>query len=769
MLPHPPSGTFRGSEARRNIQQGVSAPNRGRFHLRKSEGIVKSFARLTCAMVVVAALLAACGGGEPAPSPTPRPTAVVVPPAGDLPVPDPQELYVANEDGAELRLQGSGVGSLSWGPNGEMLVIETTYPPEVTHLNIIRPDGAVDRLADLDGLGGNPLWSPEGDRVILNLNQRLTSRIVSVNLTDGDVIELDNAGGAYAEPLAWPTPDGVLVSRLVDDTVELALMDPEGQSRRISDVELHGTGYLGGPVLSDDGKRLLAHGTDPDGVCSGSGMGDTVYIVDLDNGEATTVARTATCSIASVAWSPRETAIAYSVFDQPEGSGAHIVNLATGESRRISNDLDGNLRWLDEDTIIADRLVCWQCDGGVEGLMLLRVDGSGEAMLVEGGAHAVSPAGDRIAVADGDGVRLVALDGSPVATVSVPEPGWQYRNLNWAPDGEQFAFVRFHSPNSARTFEVAADGGDLKTVAALERDTTIQGQFLSPDGKRLATTRRGTPEDEKASTLWLSEPDGSNETRVDAESVGAVAWSPDSSQLAFVAYWDAPFGRPDNGLYLVSADGGGLRNMELPVNDKGPFPPAWSPDGTHLAVTDQYLLHLVDVENGEAATVDVLSIGGAGSISWSGDSKMLAAASGAVAAPRDGSSVILVNADGTGFRAVPKTGSPTWGVGLSPDGSQVAYWKASSGSSRSLLYLADSRTGEGVRIATSSPSGPWRIAWSPDGSRFATAMTVPQGTGIFVVDADDLEIRQVTDGGNVVDLWWAGNDRLRFTTEIGGL
>jgi Tol biopolymer transport system component len=692
----------------------------------------------------------------------------VVPPEGDLPIPDPQELYVGTADGAALRFQGSGGLLSSWGPNGGIAVIETGYSdPQVSILSLIQPDGALDPVVELEGwISGNPVWSPGGDRLLLTHGGLGSARVVSVRLRDGEATELTDGGQSYDDVLGWPLPDAVLVIRETDHGGALLWMDPDtGDTRLATDADVHTVPYAGGAALSADGTRLLTGGSEPGGTCQGSGIGDAVYIVDLATGDATKVAQAESCSVASVAWSPDETAVAYSVFGMPEGSGAFVVEPATGVSRRISSDLDSNLRWLDEDTLISDRLVCWQCDGGVEGLMLLRADGRGEEELLEGGGHAVSPAGDRIAVADGDGVRITALDGSLLATVSGPAPAWQYWGLTWAPDGEQFTYVRFHSrANTRRLFEVGADAGELKTVASIGVN-----EYLSPDSTRLAIIRQGTPEDEKASTLWLADADGSNERQVDVVGVGALAWSPDSGKLAFIADWDTPVGQPGASVYIVDANGGGLRNLKMALNDKGPGAPVWAPDGGHLAIPDQYRLYLIDVTDGEVATVDVASIGGAGSISWSVDSRTVAAAGGASSVPRDGGNVVLVNADGSELRAVPKTSSPVWGVGLSPDGSQVAYWKTSGGGTRAVLVLADSRTGDARALASAALTGPWRIAWSPDGARFATPMVLPGGSGIYTVDVDDLEIRQVTDGGNAVDLWWAGNDRLRFTTEIGGL
>ncbi|MHA6619964.1 S9 family peptidase [Pseudonocardia sp. DLS-67] len=213
-----------------------------------------------------------------------------------------------------------------------------------------------------------------------------------------------------------------------------------------------------------------------------------------------------------------------------------------------------------------------------------------------------------------------------------------------SPDGRRVAFVVTRVDLDANRYRgsvwlAAADGSSAPfPLTAGEQD----GQpAWSPDGRRLAFTRRA---EDGRSSLHVLPVDGPGETVtvcVRPESIGRAAWSPDGSRLAFAsrerasryAEGDDDRARPPRridrlysrlddvgwiidrprSVFVVPADGSG----EAELVAGGPYEhgdPAWSPDGRTLAVAaarskdwDLELIddvHLVDVDGGLRALTE---------------------------------------------------------------------------------------------------------------------------------------------------------------------
>jgi len=161
-------------------------------------------------------------------------------------------------------------------------------------------------------------------------------------------------------------------------------------------------------------------------------------------------------------------------------------------------------------------------------------------------------------------------------------------------------------------------------------------------------------------------PDGSGQWGVELN-VGDTqpAWSPDGSQLAVVTHWNG-----QNGILVMQPDGSLAHLVTGDYNDNAP---AWSPDGKRLAFVN------------------------AGSL-------------------------LVVNADGTGRQLVWSLPSgwlnrPTW----SPDGSSIALRATDYGdSTHSGIDVVDVAQGTATTVASDASAGyPQNPAWSPDGTTIA--------------------------------------------------
>lgn len=171
----------------------------------------------------------------------------------------------------------------------------------------------------------------------------------------------------------------------------------------------------------------------------------------------------------------------------------------------------------------------------------------------------------------GLGAGLAAVAPSPTLTMEAYlSARWPSRPA-WAPDGKHVSFL-WTDWVTQDLYVVAADGGApralTQSTAFLGGPTWNSGGAFgdwSPDGTRIAYTDDGN--------LVVVEVSSGRQTRlIDTADVGAGAFSPDGSQLAFV--------RGGQVFVMPSAGGEARRVSEERVGG-----PRWSPDGTMLAVS----------------------------------------------------------------------------------------------------------------------------------------------------------------------------------------
>ncbi len=211
---------------------------------------------------------------------------------------------------------------------------------------------------------------------------------------------------------------------------------------------------------------------------------------------------------------------------------------------------------------------------------------------IHGSAPSVSPDGTKIAFLSGrDGttdVFVIGADGTgEIRLTHTPEEESQ---PGWSPDGKEIWFSVFAGDRS-RIHSVGLDGKSPKLLG------TVPGRAmrLSPDGATiLYWTGTWT-----AMKLFASNLDGSDARQL-TDGGGVVwgaRWSPDGKQIAF-ADKDASGNLQ---IFVINADGSGRRQVSRPEpTDLREQMPAWSPDGSRLAVQAGVNAHIwiVDVATG---------------------------------------------------------------------------------------------------------------------------------------------------------------------------
>ena len=227
---------------------------------------------------------------------------------------------------------------------------------------------------------------------------------------------------------------------------------------------------------------------------------------------------------------------------------------------------------------------------------------------------------------DGTDPRLITL--KPLSSV---------RYMAWSPDSATVAVV---TGGILETFDAsrAANPRILSSELTFDEESgvsdfnpQVSAVFRPPAGAQILYLKKVASVD----ALYVANSDGSearalvSPTRSDLkyDDLASQVWSPDGSRIAFAALMAGT--QTDWRVFVMQADGTGLRQLSRQGIGQSDQNPAWSPDGTRIALqrwidddvgnVDVRPITVVGVDDGREVEVGSVHVYGYVSFAWSPD------------------------------------------------------------------------------------------------------------------------------------------------------
>jgi Tol biopolymer transport system component len=187
----------------------------------------------------------------------------------------------------------------------------------------------------------------------------------------------------------------------------------------------------------------------------------------------------------------------------------------------------------------------------------------------------------------------------------LPDVPGNQQTPSWSSDGARLAFAQFDPGDPAsrqQIFETDATGSEPRPVTTDCRPPACldeSGPAYSVDGRQMVFVRWAGPLGGPPTSSVVAIRDLTTGAVTELESTGTPyaeafidhpRWSPDATHISFTRVLiDADAASTDSRIWLVNADGNGLRALTEPGFEAGDA--EWSPDGTRILFAREIVHH----------------------------------------------------------------------------------------------------------------------------------------------------------------------------------